>query len=57
LLLWRKGLSRAVGATFLVGFIAYTALQYYGVEKMLAGDSVTQATAGERANADKPAAR
>jgi cation:H+ antiporter len=48
LLLLRKGLSRPVGAIFLACFVAYTTLQYYGVEKMLAGDSVTQATAGER---------
>jgi len=48
LLLLRKGLSRPVGAMFLAGFVAYTALQYYGVEKMLAGDRVGQATAGER---------
>jgi cation:H+ antiporter len=47
LLLLRKGLSRPVGALFLAGFVAYTTLQYYGVEKMLAGDSVAQATAGE----------
>jgi cation:H+ antiporter len=47
LLLWRKGLSRPVGALFLLGFVAYTALQYYGVEKMLAGGQSIQATAGE----------
>jgi cation:H+ antiporter len=34
LLLWRNGLSRPVGAMFLAGFVAYTALQYYGVEKV-----------------------
>ena len=48
LLLLRKGLSRPFGALFLAGFVAYTTLQYYGVEKMLASDHVTQATAGER---------
>jgi cation:H+ antiporter len=47
LLLWRNGLSRPVGAMFLAGFVAYTALQYYGVEKMLSGDQLGQATAGE----------
>ena len=31
-LLFAGGLSRPVGALFLVGFVAYTALQYYGVE-------------------------
>jgi cation:H+ antiporter len=46
-LLLRHGLSRPVGAMFLACFIAYTALQYYGVEKVLAGDPVTHATAGE----------
>jgi cation:H+ antiporter len=46
-LLLRNGLSRPVGAMFLAGFVAYTALQYYGVEKMLAGDPVAHATAGE----------
>jgi cation:H+ antiporter len=45
LLLWRNGLSRPVGAMFLAGFVAYSALQYYGVEKMLAGDFPTQAAA------------
>lgn len=37
LLLWRKGLSRPVGIMFVAGFIAYSALQYYGVDKLLAG--------------------
>ncbi len=32
LLLFRGGLSRPAGALFLAGFVAYTALQYYGVE-------------------------
>jgi hypothetical protein len=36
-LLWRNGLSRPVGAVFLVGFVTYTALQYYGVDKAIAG--------------------
>lgn len=48
LLLWRNGLSRAVGAMFLAGFVAYTALQYYGVDKMLAGDLPTQAAASSK---------
>jgi cation:H+ antiporter len=47
LLLLRKGLSRPVGALFLAGFVAYTTLQYYGVEKVLASDPAGQATAGE----------
>jgi cation:H+ antiporter len=47
LLLLRNGLSRPVGAMFLAGFVAYTALQYYGVEKVLSGDKSGQATAGE----------
>jgi hypothetical protein len=34
LLLWRNGLSRPVGVMFLAGFVAYTALQYYGVDKV-----------------------
>jgi cation:H+ antiporter len=46
-LLLRHGLSRWVGAMFLAGFVAYTALQYYGVEKLWAGDPVAYATAGE----------
>jgi cation:H+ antiporter len=32
LLLFRGGLSRPTGALFLAGFVAYTSLQYYGVE-------------------------
>jgi cation:H+ antiporter len=36
-LLLRRGLSRPVGAMFLAGFVAYTALQYYGVENVFAG--------------------
>lgn len=47
LLLLRRGLSRPVGAMFLAGFVAYTALQYYGVERMFPGDHLGQATAGE----------
>jgi cation:H+ antiporter len=35
-LLLRGGLSRPVGAAFLAGFVAYTALQYYGVENVAA---------------------
>ena len=31
-LLFRSGLSRSTGAVFLMIFVAYTALQYYGVE-------------------------
>ena len=48
LLLWRKGLSRPVGAMFLIGFVAYTSLQYYGVDKMLASYHGIEATAKER---------
>jgi len=36
LLIFRGGLSRAAGAVFLATFVAYTALQYYGVETALA---------------------
>lgn len=36
-LLTRRGLSRPAGATFLGGFVAYTALQYIGVEKVVTG--------------------
>jgi len=36
LLLTRKGLSRPVGFLFLSGFVGYTALQYYGVDKAIA---------------------
>jgi cation:H+ antiporter len=45
-LLMRKGLTRPVGALFLAGFVAYTALQYYGVERMLAGRSAPPADVG-----------
>jgi cation:H+ antiporter len=34
LVLFRKGLSRPVGMMFLAAFAGYTALQYYGVEKV-----------------------
>jgi cation:H+ antiporter len=47
LLLLRRGLSRPVGALFLAGFVIYTALQYYGVEKVLSGDTIGPAAAGE----------
>jgi cation:H+ antiporter len=43
-LLLRGGLSRPVGALFLAGFVAYTALQYYGVENAVA--SFNQAISG-----------
>jgi cation:H+ antiporter len=46
-LLVRQGLSRPVGAMFLAGFVAYTTLQYYGVEKMLTAGHSTQAVADE----------
>ncbi|MPZ57637.1 MAG: calcium/sodium antiporter [Rhizobiales bacterium] len=39
-LLIRNGLSRPVGGLFLAGFVAYTALQYYGVDKVMAGKEV-----------------
>jgi cation:H+ antiporter len=45
MLLWRKGLSRPVGAMFLVGFVAYSALQYYGVERVFADRIPTEAAA------------
>jgi cation:H+ antiporter len=46
-LLLRRGVSRPVGVMFLAGFVVYTALQYYGVEKILSADSDTQAVAEE----------
>ena len=36
------GLNRPVAALFLAGFVAYTALQYYGVEKVFVGTRTTQ---------------
>jgi cation:H+ antiporter len=42
-LLSRGGLSRPVGAMFLFGFVAYTALQYYGVERVFASQPTAQA--------------
>ncbi len=36
LLLVRKGLSRPIGFLFLSGFVGYTALQYYGVDRAIA---------------------
>jgi Ca2+/Na+ antiporter len=42
-LLARGGLSRPVGALFLCGFVAYTALQYYGVERVFTSEPVAQA--------------
>jgi cation:H+ antiporter len=48
LLLWRNGLSRPVGIMFVAGFIAYSALQYYGVDKVLAGDFPTQVAASSK---------
>lgn len=41
-LLLRGGLSRPVGVMFLAGFVAYTALQYYGVDKAM--NAVAQMT-------------
>lgn len=48
ILLLRNGLSRPAGAAFLSAFVAYTALQYYGVENVLAADFFNQATAAGR---------
>jgi cation:H+ antiporter len=50
LLLFRGGLTRTVGVLFLAGFVAYTSLQYYGVEDALrtiglGGSGVGQAIA------------
>jgi cation:H+ antiporter len=45
LLLLRRGLSRPAGVAFLVGFVAYTAVQYYGVENVLSADLFARATA------------
>jgi cation:H+ antiporter len=47
-LLVRNGLSRPVGAVFLASFVAYTALQYYGVDRALSGPTDTSASAGEK---------
>ena len=47
LLLFRGGISRPVGAMFLATFVAYTALQYYGVEdvmRSLTGSATTAET-------------
>jgi cation:H+ antiporter len=44
-LLVRSGLSRMVGGIFVCGFIAYTAAQYYGIDRMVAGTTVNPATA------------
>jgi hypothetical protein len=33
-LLWRGGLSRGVASLFLVAFVAYTTLQYFGVARV-----------------------
>jgi cation:H+ antiporter len=35
-LLMRGGLNRVVAASFLLAFVGYTALQYYGVDKVMA---------------------
>ena len=48
IMLLRKGLTRPVGAMFLSAFVAYTALQYYGIEDILTGDFFAQATAAAR---------
>jgi cation:H+ antiporter len=45
LLLLRNGLSRPVGAMFLAGFVAYTSLQYYGVDKVFSASILDQGTA------------
>jgi cation:H+ antiporter len=45
-LLLRRGLSRPVGAVFLAAFVAYTAAQYYGIDKILSADVLSAATAG-----------
>lgn len=50
LLLWRGGLDRPAGALFLTAFVAYTALQYYGVENFFMGDAFNPATAADRAS-------
>jgi cation:H+ antiporter len=46
LLLLRGGMSRFAGAAFLTLFVAYTSVQYYGVERVLNQDAITRATAG-----------
>jgi cation:H+ antiporter len=35
-LLMRGGLNRVVAVSFLLAFVGYTALQYYGVDKVMA---------------------
>ena len=49
-LLLRSGLSRPVGAMFLAGFVAYTALQYYGVDKVFSNQRLAQGAAVAIAN-------
>ncbi|MEZ5817810.1 MAG: hypothetical protein R3D44_12075, partial [Hyphomicrobiaceae bacterium] len=50
LLLFRGGLSRPAGALFLATFIGYTALQYYGVDKVLGTASAHAPPAVEQAH-------
>jgi cation:H+ antiporter len=47
-LLMNGGLSRRTGVAFLLAFVAYTTLQYYGVESFLSGDAFNPATAAGR---------
>jgi cation:H+ antiporter len=48
LLLWRRGLDRTAGATFVCAFAAYTALQYFGVDRFLSTQVLDAATAAAR---------
>lgn len=52
-LLLRGGLSRPVGALFLCGFVAYTALQYYGVDRVLGGGQTFAGSSDARAGPAK----
>jgi cation:H+ antiporter len=47
-LMLQQGLSRPVGLAFLSAFVAYTVMQYYGVESVLSGHFLDQATAAGR---------
>jgi cation:H+ antiporter len=49
-LLVRRGLSRPIGALFLAAFVGYTALQYYGVEKVIGGNQAQQIEQTARTN-------
>ncbi len=56
-LIFRGGISRPVGAMFLSAFVAYTALQYYGVNDALQSLTGRPATASQAPAAAPAAAR